>query len=173
VHIRPAQTNELPALQVIEQAAGQPFADIGMSEIALDEPPPLPVLSASEQAGLLWVAADEADEPVAYLMAHVVDGCLHIEQVSVHPDSAHRRIGRALIEHAASRAAADDLTALTLTTFAFVPWNAPYYARCGFRILDDDELTPGLRAIRQHEAELGLDKWPRVCMRRDLRSPMR
>jgi hypothetical protein len=54
-----------------------------------------------------------------------------------------------------------------LTTFASVPWNAPYYSRCGFRILDDAELAPGLRAIRQREAELGLDKWLRVCMCRD------
>jgi hypothetical protein len=49
-----------------------------------------------------------------------------------------------------------------------VPWSAPYYARCGFRVLDEAELTPGLRAIRHREAELGLDRWPRVCMRRDL-----
>jgi GNAT superfamily N-acetyltransferase len=173
VIIRPARTSELPALQDIERAAGQPFVGIGMPEIAWDEPPPLPVLAASAQVGLLWVASGEnasgeKDEPVAYLMAEVVDGCLHIEQVSVHPDSARRRVGRALIEHAAGRAAADGLAALTLTTFASVPWNAPYYLRCGFRILDDTELTPALRAIRQHEAELGLDRWPRVCMRRDL-----
>jgi len=198
VHIRPARIAELPALQAIERAAGQPFADLGMTEIAQDEPYPLPVLAASERAGLLWVATgqqpagqpaqdgpaqdrpaqdgpaqdrpaqDRPDEPVAYLMASVVDGCLHIEQVSVHPDSARARIGRALIEHAASRAAADGLAALSLTTFATVPWNAPYYLRCGFRVLADAELTPGLRAIRQHEAGLGLDKWPRVCMRREV-----
>jgi hypothetical protein len=41
-------------------------------------------------------------------------------------------------------------------------------ARLGFRILADDEITPGLRAIRQREAEIGLDRWPRVCMRRDI-----
>ena len=56
---------------------------------------------------------------------------------------------------------------LTLTTFAEVPWNAPYYARIGFRVLADAELSPGLRAIRAHEAALGLDRWPRVCMRRE------
>ena len=89
-------------------------------------------------------------------------------QVSVHPDCAHRRLGRALLDHAADHASADGLAALTLTTFASVPWNAPYYRRCGFRVLDDAELTPGLRVIRQREAELGLDRWPRVCMRRDL-----
>jgi GNAT superfamily N-acetyltransferase len=168
MHIRAVRTSELPALQAIELATGQSFADIGMPEIARYEPYPLPVLAASEQAGLLWVTADQADRPIAYLMASVVDDCLHVDQVSVHPDSAHRRLGRALLEHAASRAATDGLAALTLTTFASVPWNAPYYLRCGFRILDDAEVTPGLRAIRQHETELGLDRWPRVCMRRDL-----
>jgi GNAT superfamily N-acetyltransferase len=152
---------------MIERAAGQPFCDIGMAEIAQYEPYPLPVLAASEQAGLLWVTANESDEPVAYLMASVVDGSLHIDQVSVHPDSSRRRLGRGLLDHAADHASAAGLAALTLTTFASVPWNAPYYVRCGFRVLDEAELTSGLRAIRQHEAELGLDRWPRVCMRRE------
>jgi hypothetical protein len=58
--------------------------------------------------------------------------------------------------------------ALTLTTFTQVPWNAPYYARCGFRLLDDDFLAPGLRKIREHEAALGLDRWPRACLYRAL-----
>lgn len=168
MRIRAVRTGELPALQAIERAAGQPFADIAMAEIAQDEPYPLPVLAVSEQAGLLWAVADEADEPVAYLMASEVDDCLHIDQVSVHPDSARRRLGGELVEHAARHAMAAGLAALTLTTFASVPWNAPYYLRCRFRILDDAELTPGLRAIRQHEAGLGLDRWPRVCMRREL-----
>jgi GNAT superfamily N-acetyltransferase len=168
MHIRAVRAEELLALQAIEVAAGQPFANIGMAEIAQDEPYPLPVLAASEQAGLLWVTADETDAPVAYLMAAVVDRCLHIDQVSVHPGSARRGLGRGLLEHAGKHAAADGLAALTLTTFASVPWNAPYYQRCGFRVLNDTELTPGLRAVRQHEAELGLDRWPRVVMRRDL-----
>jgi hypothetical protein len=53
---------------------------------------------------------------------------------------------------------------MVLTTFAQVPWNAPSYIRCGFLVLDDTELAAGLRAIRQREAELGLDRWPRVRM---------
>jgi N-acetylglutamate synthase-like GNAT family acetyltransferase len=99
-----------------------------------------------------------------------VDGNMHIEQVSVHPDSARRGLGRALIEHAAVRAVAEGASALTLTTFVDVAWNAPYYAaRCGFRTLGEDELTPGLREIRRSEAAHGLDRWPRVCMRREVR----
>ncbi|WP_206604336.1 hypothetical protein [Arthrobacter pityocampae] len=59
-------------------------------------------------------------------------------------------------------------SALTLTTFADVPWNAPYYARLGFAIVAPERLTPGLRAVRDHEAAVGLDAWHRVAMRRPL-----
>jgi len=168
VRIRDARAEELPALQAIERAAGQMFADIGRPEIARYQPWPLPVMAASQQAGLLWVVAGQDDEPAGYLMAQVVDGCLQVEQVSVHPGHARRGLGRSLLDHAAGRAAATGLPALTLTTFAQVPWNAPYYARCGFRVLGDGEITPGLAAIRRREAAMGADRWPRVCMRRDL-----
>jgi hypothetical protein len=57
---------------------------------------------------------------------------------------------------------------LTLTTFADVPWNAPYYARLGFEITPPNKITPGLREIRQYEAAAGLDAWPRVVMSRTL-----
>jgi len=168
MRIRAARATELPALQAIERAAGLMFCDIGMPEIAQYDPWPLPLMAARRDAGRIWVQAGDGDEPVAYLMADLVDGCLQIEQVTVHPGSARRAQGRALLDHAANQAAADGLPALTLTTFAHVPWNAPYYARCGFRVLDDTEITPGLRAIREREAAMGADRWPRVCMRRDV-----
>ena len=139
-----------------------------MPEIADDEPPPISVLDRYRQAGLAWVAVDSADEPIAYLISDLVDQGLHVEQVSVHPDFARRGIGRSLLEFAAGHAVGMGAPALTLTTFAQVPWNAPYYRRCGFRVLAETEWTPGLRAIREREAAHGLDRWPRVCMRRDL-----
>jgi GNAT superfamily N-acetyltransferase len=148
--------------------AGLVFRDIGMPEVAEFEPRSVEELEESRQAGGLWVAAGEDDAPASFLMTIPVDGCLHVEQLSVDMGSARRGLGRTLLEHAARRAAADGLPALTLTTFTHVPWNAPYYARLGFRTLDDAEVTPGLRAIRQREAEIGLDRWPRVCMRRDV-----
>ncbi|MFD0273491.1 GNAT family N-acetyltransferase [Kitasatospora sp. NPDC127111] len=166
MRIREVRIEELPLLQEIERAAGRCFRDIGMPEIADDEPLPLDELARYERAGLAWVAVDGSDTPVAYLIADHVDGNLHVEQVSVHPDSARRGVGRSLLEHLAGRAAAHGIPALTLTTFAGVPWNAPYYARCGFQPLDDEVLSPGLREIRTREAAHGLDRWPRVVMHR-------
>ncbi|MEZ3179057.1 GNAT family N-acetyltransferase [Streptomyces pimonensis] len=169
MHIRPAASGELPALQDIERAAGEPFRDLGMPDVADDEPPALDVLERHRRAGRCWVAAETpGDLPVAYLIAEPVDGALHVEQVSVHPRAARCGVGRALLAHAAEHARAQGLTALTLTTFADVPWNAPYYARLGFRPLAGPELTPGLRRIRAEEAGHGLDRWPRVCMRADV-----
>ncbi|MER5928909.1 GNAT family N-acetyltransferase [Streptomyces sp. NPDC002054] len=175
MRIRAVRGDELAVLQDIERAAGRCFRDIGMPEIADDEPLPLEELARYRRAGLAWVATDaeaeadaEADVPVAYLIADRVDGNLHVEQVSVHPDRARRGIGRSLLDHLAARAGTERVPALTLTTFTAVPWNAPYYARLGFRPLDDGTLTPDLRRIREQEAAHGLDRWPRTCMRRDL-----
>ncbi len=166
--IRAPSENDLSVMQDIERAAGSWFREIGMPEIADDEPMPLEGLARYRRDGRAWVAVDDAGVPAAYLVVDIMDGCVHVEQVSVHPRAARRGIGRLLLEHAAGYAAARGIGAVTLATFAEVPWNAPYYARCGFRVLDDSELSPGLRAIRDHEIAIGLHRWPRVYMRRDL-----
>jgi ribosomal protein S18 acetylase RimI-like enzyme len=168
MRVRAVRPAELPVLRDIERAAGEVFRTVGMPEIADDEPLPLDVLAGYLDNGRAWVAAADDGPPVAYLIADVVDGNLHVEQLSVHPHHARRGIGRLLLDHLAEQAAATGVPALTLTTFADVPWNAPYYVRCGFRVLDDADLTPGLRAVRAREAAHGLDRWPRVCMRRAL-----
>jgi N-acetylglutamate synthase-like GNAT family acetyltransferase len=86
----------------------------------------------------------------------------------VHPDNARRGVGRLLLDHLATHATGEGVHAPTLTTFTEVPWNAPYYTRCGFRLMDDSGLTPGLWRIREREAAHGLNRWPRACMRRAL-----
>ncbi|MFJ7493765.1 GNAT family N-acetyltransferase [Streptomyces sp. NPDC097727] len=168
MRIRTARRSDLPLLQDIERAAGEPFRALGMSAIADDDPPPLGLLDDYRRAGRAWVAADPDDRPVGYLIADPVDGAAHIEQVSVHPSAARRGLGSTLIDHLTGWAHERELGALTLTTFSHVPWNAPYYARLGFRTLSEAELTDGLRKIRAEEAEHGLDRWPRVCMRREI-----
>ena len=164
--IRSARPEDLPVLQEIERAAGAPFHDLGMSGVADDEPPSLAALSVFQRHGRAWVATDEADRPVAYLLADVVDGNAHVEQVSVHPHHARQGLGRALLDAVTAWAGRSGLPATTLTTFTDVPWNAPYYQRLGFRVLAESELTDGLRRIRGNEAARGLAAWPRVTMRR-------
>jgi GNAT superfamily N-acetyltransferase len=166
--IRTAREEDLPVLQETERAAGRAFADIGMTTVADDEPLTLEVLRDFQRADRAWVHVDGDDIPAAYLLTEIIDGYAHIEQVSVHPDHARKGIGQALIDHLAQWARERKITAMTLTTFTNVPWNGPYYQRCGFRPLANTELTPGLRKIRADEIARGLDEWPRISMRREL-----
>ncbi len=54
--------------------------------------------------------------------------------------------------------------AITLTTYADIPWNRPLYEHLGFRVLAESEIGGQLRAIREVERVRGLDLRPRVCM---------
>lgn len=168
--IRLARHDDLPTLPDIERAAGAPFRDLGMHAVADGEPPGVPTLRSFQRDGRVWVYVDGDDRPVAYVLAEVVDGQAHVDQVSVHPSHAGNGIGRRLIDRVDEWAAEHGLTELTLTTFVDVPWNGPYYQRLGFRYLREDELGEGLRAIREREAALGLDRWPRAAMIRERRS---
>ncbi|MGM0930701.1 MAG: GNAT family N-acetyltransferase [Actinomycetota bacterium] len=168
MQIRAVRSDELAALQGIERAAGETFRAIGMSEIADDDPLPLDELVRFQEQGMAWAAVDRADKPVAYLIARPVDDTLYVEQVSVDPAHARSGFGRQLLDHASNWAASRALPALTLSTFALVPWNAPYYQRLGFRLINEYALSPGLQEIRTQEESLGLNRWPRVFMRRSV-----
>lgn len=166
--IRPARPDDGEAIQAIERRAGARFRDVGMPEIADDEPLPLDVLARYADEERSWVAVDTTGRPVGYVVVDVIDGCAHVEQVSVDPDHQGAGIGRELLDEVKAWAAASGLAGVTLTTFREVPWNAPLYQRLGFRELDEEELGPELRAVRDSEAAHGLDPSIRVCMRADL-----
>lgn len=142
-----------------------------MADVAADEPMSTERLAASARAGRSWVATDRRDRAVGYLIVELIDGCAHIEQLSVAPGHQGHGLGRRLIDEVERWAAARGIEAMTLTTFADVPWNRPLYEHLGFRVLGEEELSPGLRAVRAAEADHGLDPELRVCMRRPVRQP--
>src|SRR5690625_4624524 len=113
--IRAAAEQDLLTLRVIERAAGQVFGEWDMGLVADDEPPTMSMLREYVTVGRAWTA-DSDGRPVAYLLADIVDGNVHIEQVSVHPEHSRKGIGLALIEHVARWAVAGGYPALTLTT---------------------------------------------------------
>jgi GNAT superfamily N-acetyltransferase len=162
--VRLARQDDLALLVEIERAAGEMFRSPGMDLVADDDPGSVTGLAPYAASGRAFVATGTDDRPLGYLLLDVVDEAAHIEQVSVHPAHARQGVGRMLIARAAEWAREHSFTALTLTTYVKVPWNAPYYERLGFRYMSDQEETPELRALRDHEREVGLDAWPRACM---------
>lgn len=167
--IRPAQQDELAALPAIERAAAAQFRQTAFAAMA-DAPLATEVLDPAHDQ--IWVAVAPDGQLVGFALAHRVDDAAHLHELDVHPDHARRGLGRHLIDAVAAWAQGDGLSAITLTTFRDIPWNGPYYARLGFRALADDELPPGLRAIRQSEIAAGLPRGDRLCMRRDLAAPL-
>ncbi|MFD3747253.1 GNAT family N-acetyltransferase [Nocardia sp. NPDC058633] len=166
--VRLAREDEIAALQEIERRAGAPFAEVGMTAVAEDDPPPREVLRAFVVEGRAWVWPDDDDHPVGYLVLGLVDGQPHVDQVSVDPAYAGARIGKRLIDHAVRWAKDLGYHEITLTTFTQVAWNGPYYERLGFAYLPAADEPPGLRAIRATEQANGLDAWPRASMRAEL-----
>ncbi len=168
--IRLTRTADLALIQRIELAAGELFRDIGMTDIADDPVPTVEVLAGYQHAGHSWVAVDDSDQPIAFVLVKIVDGAAHVEQVSVDPAHARQRVGRDLIDHVESWAADQGLPALTLTTFRDVAWNGPYYERLGFTVLAPCERGPELAALLIEEAAHGLDPAARIAMRRPIHS---
>ncbi|MEV6599039.1 GNAT family N-acetyltransferase [Actinoplanes sp. NPDC051346] len=158
------RVDDLEVVRQIEVRAGALFHDVGMSDIAAHPVPPAEVLARFVRAGRSWVAVEDADVPVAFVLVELVDGLAHIEQVSVDPPYARHGLGRALIDHVGRWAADRDLPALTLTTFRDVPWNGPYYSRLGFVELTAEARGPELARLMDKEAEHGLDPVERIAM---------
>jgi GNAT superfamily N-acetyltransferase len=166
--IRPAHPDDSPVLRAIERAAGERYRTVGLDAVADDEPTSVGALDVYAAAGHSWVAVDQADHPVAYVLVDVVDGLAHLDQLSVRPDQQGRGLARALVARVGEWASESGRPGVTLTTFAEVPWNRPLYQHLGFRVLADEEIGPELDVVRTAETERGLDPTTRVCMRLDI-----
>ena len=163
ITLRPTRPGDIAALPAIERAAAGRFRDFpALAWLADGE-----VISAEQhleytERGLSWLALAN-DQPVGFILAEAHPSSLFIVELSVDLDWQGKGIGRLLIARVADHARNRGLTALTLTTFRNVPWNAPFYAKLGFEYIA--ELTPELREKREEEAAHGLAYNSRCAMR--------
>jgi GNAT superfamily N-acetyltransferase len=154
--VRTAAPAEFGRLREIELEADALYATVGIG--------PFPAADVHDRLDEVAAVFAAGDPPVGFVSIDVVDGCAHIDQLSVLSDHGGRGIGRALLEEAVRWAREAGLPAVTLTTFRDVPWNAPFFRRFGFETVDDP--APGLAAVRAAERAEGLDDFgPRVAMR--------
>ena len=114
--------------------------------------------------GWLWIA--ERHRRVAgFLCAELLDGELHVRELSVHRAAQGRGIGRLLLDAAIDGARRAGLGSVTLTTFRAVPWNAPFYQRYGFRLLEPADCGPQLAATLAGQEAHGMPPGSRCAMR--------
>lgn len=157
--VRPATADDLARLPELDERAGTIFRIAGYELPEFDE--------TSEHEILAVFVID--DPAVGYVQLEERDGQAYIHEIAVIPKSMKKGLGSQLLEHACGWAREQGYSSITLTTYADVPWNGPFYARRGFIEIESTALGPELEATRAHEIEVGLDAvGPRIAMRREL-----
>ncbi|MGJ9422734.1 GNAT family N-acetyltransferase [Aeromicrobium sp. CF3.5] len=92
----------------------------------------------------------------------------HLQQLAVDPSHGRRGLGSALVQSCCEEAVRRGHTELTLTTFRDVAFNAPWYARMGFSVV---EAPSGVLAQHLEDEQDLARLMPRVAMRRTLDKP--
>ncbi len=144
--VRLAEPADLDRLADVETAADALFVPLGVT--GLPAPP-----SAAERAAA-WRVLVTGRPVLGFAVLERVDDGVHLEQLSVHPSAGRRGLGTALLRAAVDVARSAGARRLTLTTYADVPWNGPWYAARGFTEFADP--GPGLAALVDAEAAAGL-----------------
>lgn len=159
-----ARPEDLPLLSGVELAAARLLAGHAPDSV-LAETTRLEDLMEARRHGHLWVALAD-DMPVGFAHVEVLEPtAAHLEEIDVHPDHGRRGLGSGLVMAVRAWAGSSGFSSVTLTTFRDVPWNMPFYARLGFRVIPAEEVGPALLARIRDETRRGLDPARRVAMR--------
>ncbi|CBJ82101.1 GCN5-related N-acetyltransferase [Xenorhabdus bovienii str. Jollieti] len=165
--IRPTQILDAGVLPAIERSASQLFLSTPELAWIADGH------TQTEQQHLdyilqqnSWVALNGDNQPVGFILAKPLDDGLHIMELSVHRDWQKKGIGKALIDTVIQVAEQRGFQAVTLTTFRHINWNAPFYRRLGFFILEPRQIAGALCQILQREIEYGFAENQRCAMKR-------
>lgn len=176
ITIRLARPEDAPLLPDVERSAAQAF--VSQPDLAFIASSP--TLSVEEHLSFIlqqreWLAVDAQDRPLGFLCGQDCGAHWHIVELSVQQSAQGQGLGRRLIGEAAAWAREQGYAGLSLTTFTSVPWNAPFYARLGFKQLDRPQLSEFLQRQLATEASHGLPDrcamrldfkamgWPRRC----------
>jgi GNAT superfamily N-acetyltransferase len=163
--ITTARPQDLAQLPAIELAAARLLVGYA-PESVLNEVTECDVLQRAQREGRLWVAL-LGDLTVGFAHVEVIEGdAAHLEEIDVAPPHGRRGLGTQLVEQVCDWAAGNGYGSVTLTTFRDIPWNMPFYARLGFKLVPRAQLSPALAAIVEDETRRGLDPTRRVVMRR-------
>ena len=162
--IRPATREHLGDIPGIEHAGAAMFSEDDLPAGLRYRVTAMADLSEALADGRLWVAVLDR-RTVGFALADVVDGDAYLAEIDVLPAFGRQGIGTALVRAVAGWARSCGFTAITLVTFRHLPWNAPFYEKLGFSILDAAEHGSELRGLIEEEREIGLDITTRVAMK--------
>ncbi|POO56202.1 GNAT family N-acetyltransferase [Agrobacterium rosae] len=170
VMIRAARVDEFARLTEIELDAFVVWAEAcGVTSQPYASPEF--ILQRSFDQGLLFVAEADATGHVAgFAAGQAVGSYLYVVEIDVERPAQGQGVGRALMAAMLGKARDAGHKYAVLTTDRFAPFNAPFYAKMGFRILEKWETPPFLQERLDKQIADGLDPARRVAMHLDLRA---
>jgi predicted N-acetyltransferase YhbS len=161
--IRLACSADLLHLPDVERSAARLFAGTELAHLIEGPTTAMRDLERGWKAGTLWVAADNV--PLGFLLGATIAGWLHLQELSVAAHAQRRGLGAALMYQAIAAAPALGVSRLSLVTDRWLPWNAPFYARLGYReIAANADMPDWLAAKLNDTARNGLDPSRRCIM---------
>lgn len=154
--IQQATADHVPLLAAIEIAAAGIFPPGSIPDHIRSDSTPVETLLEAVQNGLLLVALAGDGRPVGYALVQLVEDAALLAQMDVHPGHMRKGIGSALVMRVVEHFRLLKKPALYLTTFAHVPWNAPFYAKLGFVAMNNADMPSFLKGILKEEKRYGL-----------------
>ena len=164
ISIRLARLDDAASLPHVEKSAAELFTTAPGLEWLVDGT----LIARKEHERLIlrktvWVAEAGSIGVVGFINAEVFGDELHLWEVSVNRRWQRMGIGKRLISSTCKYATTHRLVALTLTTFADVPWGAPAYLKLGFRSVIDPDRS--LQDVLNAESLHGFPMERRLAMR--------
>ncbi|MGB7432564.1 MAG: GNAT family N-acetyltransferase [Ahrensia sp.] len=165
--LRGFEPDDLPVLWDVESAATRQLAAAGYPELLKQSADPLAFEAQFAGKGV-WIAADENNQAVGYAIAGELADLFWLHQMSVVPSHGRKGIGTALLMAVINHAKWAFHSAIGLTTFRDVAFNAPFYEKAGFMRVNPASLSQSLQAQLAKECAPGIEVSSRVVMVRRL-----
>lgn len=165
--IRLARPSDLSSLRDIERSVAEMYRGSRMDFPANSAPNHRGDLMAAIERQLMWVA-EVAGEVVGFLFAEPAASGFYFRELAVMVSAQRQGVGRALMEAGIAAAAARGERTMILTTDRELPWNAPFYASLGFRMVEGDAVPLEARRRLAAQVAAGFDPAFRCAMVMDL-----
>ena len=166
ISLRHAAAWEIALLPNIEYRADAVYADYPEFADLQNQQSIVPGRADDLPPGAIVILAEMDSALSGFIFGHPLDDCLFVGQLSVVPEAQKQGIGSRLLAALGDAAQQAGCPGLSLITYGHLPFNAPFYARRGFRVLREDELSPEI--AKEYATDTA--KWsrygPRVVMGR-------
>ncbi|WEO78303.1 GNAT family N-acetyltransferase [Cryobacterium sp. SO2] len=130
IRIRMAEDQDYRTTEAIENRADELLIDFLQTT---NWPPATAAAERAHSKGFTLLAVEEdGGRTIGFAQVTEADESAHLEQIAVLPEFGRLGYGRQLVHAAADEVQRRGYSQISLRTFADVPWNAPFYASCGF-----------------------------------------